>query len=504
MSTDAGARGPVPEPEFPLGGGELGALIRAFDWSKTSLGPIGAWPQSLKTVTGMLLLSPVPIVLLWGEDGVMIYNDAYSVFAGGRHPQLLGCKVREGWPEVAEFNDNVMKVGLAGGTLAYKDQELILDRHGGPEPAWMNLDYSPVLSEGGRPAGVIAIVIETTERVRAERRREEAQERVRQSEERFRALVTATSDVVYRMSPDWLEMRALDGRGFLSDTESPSIRWMDEYLFPEDHAAIWSAISAAIEAKGVFQLEHRVRQADGGVGWTSSRAIPLLSADGEIIEWFGAASDITARRKAEQHLRLVVNELNHRVKNNLAMTQAVAAQTLRNAGSVGEAQTSLSSRISALAQANDLLTGERGADVSLFGVLDQATRPHYPSPDRRRIQGPDFSLSPKTALSLSLAMHELSTNALKYGAWSTQAGVVSIRWSIYGPEDGGGRRLKLEWSERGGPEVAQPSRRGFGSRLIERGLAAEMGGMVQMRFEPEGLMCVIDAPLTVYAEEGAA
>ena len=111
----------------------------------------------------------MPIVLLWGEDGVMIYNDAYSVFAGGRHPQLLGSKVREGWPEVADFNDNVMKVGLSGGTLAYKDQELTLYRHGRPEQVWMNLDYSPVLNEAGQPAGVIAIVVETTQRVIAER-----------------------------------------------------------------------------------------------------------------------------------------------------------------------------------------------------------------------------------------------------------------------------------------------------------------------------------------------
>ena len=118
----------------------------------------------------MVLLSKVPIVMLWGEDGVMLYNDAYSVFAGGRHPGLLGSKVREGWPEVAGFNDHVMRVGLAGGTLAYKDQELTLFRHGKPEQVWMNLDYSPVLDGSGHPAGVIAIVIETTERIQADGR----------------------------------------------------------------------------------------------------------------------------------------------------------------------------------------------------------------------------------------------------------------------------------------------------------------------------------------------
>src|SRR4051812_26934867 len=100
----------------------------------------------------------------------MIYNDAYSDFAGSRHPQLLGSKVREGWPEVANFNDNVMKVGLAGGTLAYRDQELTLHRHGRPEQVWMNLDYSPVLDESGRPGGVMAVVVETTAKVLAERR----------------------------------------------------------------------------------------------------------------------------------------------------------------------------------------------------------------------------------------------------------------------------------------------------------------------------------------------
>jgi PAS domain S-box-containing protein len=149
--------------------------IRAHDWSATAIGPILSWPQSLKTITAFLLESPLPIVLLWGADGVMLYNDAYSVFARGT--ERLGKKVAEGWPEIADFNANVMRVGLSGRTLAYRDQELTLYRNGRSEQVWMNLDYSPVRDESGRPAGVIAIVVETTERVLADRRAAAEQER---------------------------------------------------------------------------------------------------------------------------------------------------------------------------------------------------------------------------------------------------------------------------------------------------------------------------------------
>ena len=115
-----------------------------------------------------MLLSPVPMAMLWGTDGIMLYNDAYAAIAGARHPTILGSKVREGWPEIADFNDRAVKVGLAGGTLAFRNQELTLWRNGAPEQAWMNLDYSPLLDESGEPAGVIAIVVETTQKHHAE------------------------------------------------------------------------------------------------------------------------------------------------------------------------------------------------------------------------------------------------------------------------------------------------------------------------------------------------
>ena len=151
---------------FLAGGSEMARRIQGYDWSR-SLGPIAAWPTSLKTTVGLMLHSPVPLVLLWGPPGIMLYNDAYGDFAGERHPGILGMPVLDAWPEVADLNRHVMDVGMSGGTLEYKDRELVLNRRGRPEPGWMDLFYSPVIAEDGRPGGVIAVVVETTERVLA-------------------------------------------------------------------------------------------------------------------------------------------------------------------------------------------------------------------------------------------------------------------------------------------------------------------------------------------------
>ncbi|MBB4859861.1 PAS domain S-box-containing protein [Novosphingobium chloroacetimidivorans] len=188
MQPQVGYATPFP---FLNNGGELARRIAGHDWASTPIGAIERWPISLKHTVGLMLASPVPLVLLWGEQGVMIYNDAYSVFAGGRDSRLLGSNVREGWDEVADFNDNVMRVGLAGGTLSYKDHELTLLRHGRPEQVWMNLDYSPVLGDDGRPAGVIAVVVETTDIVRTRKTLEESEAQLRFLDELNRAIATS-------------------------------------------------------------------------------------------------------------------------------------------------------------------------------------------------------------------------------------------------------------------------------------------------------------------------
>ncbi|WP_232332858.1 PAS domain S-box protein [Novosphingobium aquimarinum] len=153
--------------------------ILQFDWASTPVGPMDQWPASLTHTVAFMLASPMPMVLLWGEQGTMIYNDGYSLVAGERDSGLLGSAVREGWDEVADFNDHVMRVVLAGGTLSYRDQELTLHRNGQPEQVRMNLDYSPVFGDDGKPAGVIALVVETTEAVQAREALERSERRLR-------------------------------------------------------------------------------------------------------------------------------------------------------------------------------------------------------------------------------------------------------------------------------------------------------------------------------------
>jgi PAS domain S-box-containing protein len=210
---------------------------------------------------------------------------------------------------------------------------------------------------------------------------------------------------------------------------------------------------------------------------------------------------VLERKRTEEHQKLLINELNHRVKNTLAIVQSVAHQTLKGEDTSERTRRALESRLSALAGAHDLLTSENWESASLSSVVRGAGLGCGASESRFSAGGPEVRLQPQTVVSVAMAIHELCTNAVKYGALSNETGSVGVRWDVESDDDGV-RRLRLVWEESGGPPVAPPPRRGFGTRLIERGLAADLGGTARIAFHPGGVVCTVEAPLP--ADESAA
>jgi two-component sensor histidine kinase/PAS domain-containing protein len=207
-----------------------------------------------------------------------------------------------------------------------------------------------------------------------------------------------------------------------------------------------------------------------------------------------ARSELEQRRRAEGHQQLLINELNHRVKNTLSIVQSLAQQSFKGSTAPEVARRSFDARLGALAAAHNLLTRENWEQASLGDVVSAAVHATAGANSGRvSIEGPNVLLAPQTSVSVAMAIHELCTNAIKYGALSNEVGHIKISWLL--GELGGVPSFHLEWVESGGPDVVMPSSRGFGSRMIERGLSAELGGDVRLDFRPDGLVCSIDAPL---------
>lgn len=347
------------------------------------------------------------------------------------------------------------------------------------------------------PDGQVEAVAGTTRDVTDRKEHEDAR---RRSEERLAAMVDATSDLVYRTNANWSEIDIVGGSLLLGAHGSLTPDWLDVLIHPDDRARVSNEITRAQATATTFKAEHRVRNDGGAWSWVSSRAVPIRPIGGQITEWFGAATDITERMRHEEHQRLLLNELNHRVKNTLAIVQSMALQTLKGSDDPALAYDRFESRLHALSQAHDMLTRKHWVEASLDEIVRVAIAPCMKEDGERFVlQGFPIHLEPQRALALGMALHELCTNAMKYGALSVDEGRVNIRWTR--DVQGGRDCLVLRWEEQGGPPVVAPARRGFGSRLIERGLRHDLGGHVSLDFLPTGVVCQITAPL---ANEGAA
>lgn len=265
-------------------------------------------------------------------------------------------------------------------------------------------------------------------------------------------------------------------------------RGINEFISPEDFERSTSMLRLKLDQGGTTRYDVRVRDAHGKTLFWEVNSGLTHDESGKPVGLHVVARDITERRRSEEHQQLLINELNHRVKNVLAVVQSIADQTMR-AGSVdASVRYALSGRLVALAEAHDVVTREKWTSAPMREIITAALAP-FCADNRCTIEGPDQALRPKTAVSLALAIHELATNASKYGALSSENGRVIVTWTA---TDG---RLELEWREEGGPTVVAPGKLGFGSRMIERGLASELGGEVELQFLPEGVRCIVKAPL---------
>ena len=600
------------ETGFLEDGGEAGALIAKFDWSANSMGPIRGWPERLKSAIAIMLPSPVPILLLWGPDGIMFYNDAHARLMGRRHPMSLGAPASLVWPDLAEFSDQILGGGLAGRAFSLRNQEMPVDRTGRCEQAWFDVDCSPLRNDQGEAVGVLVISVEITQRVLAERKAARELARQREMFERApgficlltgpdliveftnaahrrlfgvhdaegRPYIEAYAKIAALGSPEILfqvyesgqryigraapvlipqpdgeveehlldlmlepvmddegRVRGLFLEGFdvteqvraqraaeesnrrlnaaLSIARLGAYEWEEETgkmaldarareifgfdateestrddliarIDPDDFLRIEAeAVAADAAGRTRKDFEFRVHLPDGSVRRVASISDSSIG-EGRRRRFIGVFDDVTERRAGERRQRMLINELNHRVKNTLATVQSIAAQTLRSAPDVASARQEFESRLVALAAAHDLLTAQGWRGAPLADVAATAMAPFEPShsPKIRRA-GPHVWLTAERALALSLALHELATNAVKYGALSVPEGAVDISWIT------NGEKLTLTWAEQGGPAVAPRTRTGFGARLLQRSLARELGGEVDWIFRPQGIRCEI-------------
>lgn len=351
-----------------------------------------------------------------------------------------------------------------------------------------------LLRAAGPGQGFVKVMRDLTER-------HEAAERLRENEARLRLLTTNIPQLLFRTrvtgerswgSPQWERFTGLSGAA------SRGFGWMDA-VHPDDRAATHAAWTEAA-GRGEFYVEHRIRRAaDGMYRWHQTRARPVQEEAGAgSAEWVGTSADVHEMRELQDRQRVLLAELQHRTRNLLAVVQSIARQTLRLSPSLEAFGQEFESRLHALGRVQGLLARVDHETVELRGLVEAELAAHADdsAPQRTTVGGPTVFLAPNAAQALALALHELATNAVKYGALGQPEGRLRVSWRIETPE-GEPRRVTLTWQESG---VAMPAeghavRRGYGSELIERALPYQLQAKTRLVFRADGVRCTIAVPL---------
>ncbi|WP_395397266.1 sensor histidine kinase [Novosphingobium sp. BL-8A] len=349
----------------------------------------------------------------------------------------------------------------------------------------------PLFDEAGEIAEWFGAASDVTDR----RETQDALARVTSELDRqkrsYEALISATPDLVYAFDTDYhftFANRALLTMWGRTLEESIGKRLIEvgyEQWHAEMHEREIDRVIATKEGiRGEVGFPHAT------LGWRTYDYIfmPILNEAGEVESIAGTTRDITDIKRAEEHLKLLVNELNHRVKNTLATIQSIASQTFRGDAASPNARAAFEGRLIALSDVHTVLTRANWEGANLREIVTQALAPFDDgmTQERLTIAGPDKTLRPQLSLAIAMALHELASNAVKYGAWSNASGSVEVVWASRAG------RLHLEWTEKDGPSVSTPIHRGFGTRLLQHALARELDGEVKLDYRERGLVCSVD------------
>ncbi len=342
-------------------------------------------------------------------------------------------------------------------------------------------------SSAGRIRRAVSVVIDISERKRAQ-----------EVERRLAAIIASSDDAILSTDLNMvITSWNLGAERLYGHSAEEAIGGSVMMVVPDDRREEEPAILAKIRAgQKVEPYETKRRCKNGRLVDVLLSVSPIYDTYGRIVGASKIAHDISAKKEAERLQTVLVGELNHRVKNVLATVMAIARQTLGRSDVDRTSVETFDARLTSMARAHDLLIHGNWEQAELTAVVRQALSP-YPK-EKFEIHGPTMQLAPRAVVSISLALHELATNAAKYGALSVPDGRVAIVWSL---EGNGSDRLRLRWQEAGGPTVIPPTRKGFGSRLIESLLAAELNGEVQVSYEPSGLICEVRAAAGVSWEQ---
>jgi PAS domain S-box-containing protein len=441
--------------------------------------------ESERRTQNLLEALPVAVYTTDAAGRITYYNQAAADFAG-RRPDL-GEEWCVTWrlyrPDGTPLPHDQCPMAVAlKENRAVRGAEAMAERPDGTRVPFIPYP-TPLHDTTGALIGAVNVLVDISEHKRAEA-----------AVQRLAAIVESSDDAIVSKDLNGIITSWNTGAERLFGYRAAeAIGKPVRMLIPQERDQEEDAILQCIRrGERVAPYESVRRRKDGTLVEVALTISPIKDADGRVIGASNVARDITERKRAERHQDLLIHELNHRVKNTLAVVQSVAAQSFRGETG-GQAYRRFEARLMALAKAHDILTREKWDSVDLADVVAELTTAHCSDASRLEIDGAHLRVPATMALSIAMALHELCTNAAKYGALSNSLGRVRIRWHVAVENDD--RRLHLHWEEQGGPAVVVPQTKGFGSRLIERGLARELNAEVHLDYAPTGVVCTIDAPL---------